>query len=74
MYVNFYSMVAWMIDAFGNKEQKARFMPALTSMEKLSSYCLTEPGMYAYKKGRRIIIIILYQVPDVTPMFLANHR
>ena len=33
-----------MIDRFGNDEQRQRFLPKLTSMEWLASYCLTEPG------------------------------
>ena len=33
-----------MIDTFGNDEQRQRFLPKLTSMEWLGSYCLTEPG------------------------------
>jgi alkylation response protein AidB-like acyl-CoA dehydrogenase len=33
-----------MIDRFGNEEQRQRFLPKLTSMEWLASYCLTEPG------------------------------
>ena len=37
-------MAAWMIDRFGNDEQRQRFLPKLTSMEWLASYCLTEPG------------------------------
>ncbi|XP_074929566.1 isobutyryl-CoA dehydrogenase, mitochondrial isoform X3 [Chelonoidis abingdonii] len=38
------SMCAWMIDTFGNEEQRRKFCPSLCSMEKLASYCLTEPG------------------------------
>lgn len=37
-------MVAWMIDSFGNDDQRTRFLPSLLSMDKLASYCLTEPG------------------------------
>lgn len=37
-------MCAWMIDTFGNEEQKTKWIPQLASMEKLASYCLTEPG------------------------------
>lgn len=38
------SMCAWMIDIFGNEEQRRKFCPSLCCMEKLASYCLTEPG------------------------------
>jgi isobutyryl-CoA dehydrogenase len=37
-------MCAWMIDSFGNQEQKHKYLPDLISMERLASYCLTEPG------------------------------
>ena len=37
-------MCAWMIDTFGNEEQKKTWIPSLASMEKMASYCLTEPG------------------------------
>lgn len=39
-----HSMCVWMIDTFGNAEQRERFCPDLCSMEKFASYCLTEPG------------------------------
>jgi alkylation response protein AidB-like acyl-CoA dehydrogenase len=37
-------MVVWMIDRFGDDRQRADWLPALTSMDALGSYCLTEPG------------------------------
>jgi alkylation response protein AidB-like acyl-CoA dehydrogenase len=43
-YLSIHNMVAWMIDAFGTDEQRARWLPDLTSMERFASYCLTEPG------------------------------
>ncbi|XP_060929017.1 isobutyryl-CoA dehydrogenase, mitochondrial [Limanda limanda] len=43
-YISIHNMCAWMIDTFGNNEQRERFCPDLCSMEKLASYCLTEPG------------------------------
>ncbi len=33
-----------MIDAFGADELRHRFLPRLTTMELIASYCLTEPG------------------------------
>jgi hypothetical protein len=33
-----------MIDAFGSEPQRRRFLPALTAMDMIASYCLTEPG------------------------------
>ena len=39
-------MCAWMIDHFGQEDQKEFWIPQLASMEKLASYCLTEPGIF----------------------------
>jgi alkylation response protein AidB-like acyl-CoA dehydrogenase len=43
-YISIHNMCAWMIDNFGSNEQRQRFLPPLVSMERLASYCLTEPG------------------------------
>ncbi|KAA8594065.1 hypothetical protein FQN60_004899 [Etheostoma spectabile] len=43
-YISIHNMCAWMIDTFGNTEQREKFCPQLCSMEKFASYCLTEPG------------------------------
>lgn len=43
-FLSIHNMVAWMIDRFGNPEQRARFLPRLMTMETVASYCLTEPG------------------------------
>jgi len=37
-------MAAWMIDRFGARDQRARFLPQLMTMAHFASYCLTEPG------------------------------
>jgi alkylation response protein AidB-like acyl-CoA dehydrogenase len=37
-------MVTWMIDAHGSDAIKERFINKLSTMEIMSSYCLTEPG------------------------------
>lgn len=43
-FLSIHNMVAWMIDRFGADEMRAQWLPALCSMEKIASYCLTEPG------------------------------
>jgi alkylation response protein AidB-like acyl-CoA dehydrogenase len=43
-YISIHNMVAAMIDRHGSPEQKAAHLPALTTMERFASYCLTEPG------------------------------
>ncbi len=42
-YMTIHNMASWMIDSFGNAEQRAKYLPRLTSMEWIASYCLTEP-------------------------------
>lgn len=43
-YISIHNMVAWMIDKYGNDEQRHQWLPKLCTMEHLASYCLTEPG------------------------------
>jgi alkylation response protein AidB-like acyl-CoA dehydrogenase len=43
-YVSIHNMCAWMIDGFGSDEQRHEFLPGLVGMERLASYCLSEPG------------------------------
>ncbi|MFM5907184.1 MAG: acyl-CoA dehydrogenase family protein [Novosphingobium sp.] len=43
-YISIHNMAAWMIDTFGGDDLKARYLPQLVGMEKIASYCLTEPG------------------------------
>lgn len=43
-FISIHNMAAWMIDCFGSDELKQRFLPDLLSMDKIASYCLTEPG------------------------------
>jgi alkylation response protein AidB-like acyl-CoA dehydrogenase len=42
-FISIHNMASWMIDRFGSEEQRQRFLPKLTTMEKIASYCLTEP-------------------------------
>jgi alkylation response protein AidB-like acyl-CoA dehydrogenase len=43
-FISIHNMASWMIDRFGSDEQRKRFLPRMTTMEKIASYCLTEPG------------------------------
>jgi alkylation response protein AidB-like acyl-CoA dehydrogenase len=43
-FISIHNMASWMIDRFGNEEQRKRLLPKLVTMEKIASYCLTEPG------------------------------
>ncbi|PKP70040.1 MAG: acyl-CoA dehydrogenase [Alphaproteobacteria bacterium HGW-Alphaproteobacteria-4] len=43
-FLTIHNMCGGMIDRFASPEVKARYLPALCSMEKIFSYCLTEPG------------------------------
>jgi alkylation response protein AidB-like acyl-CoA dehydrogenase len=43
-FLSIHNMCGGMIDRFGKPEDRARWLPGLCSMEKVFSYCLTEPG------------------------------
>lgn len=43
-YISIHNMVAWMVDSFGDEDLKARYLPDLVAMDKIGSYCLTEPS------------------------------
>ncbi|ARJ68621.1 acyl-CoA dehydrogenase family protein [Paracoccus contaminans] len=43
-FLSIHNMCGGMIDKFAAPQDKARWLPALCSMEKVFSYCLTEPG------------------------------
>ena len=64
-YITIHNMVTWMIDKFGNETQRSKWVPLMASMEKLGSYCLTEPGAgsdaaglstIARKEGNKFIL------------------
>src|SRR6202167_63722 len=44
-YMSIHNMTASLIDAFGTKEQRYKWLPKLCAMELWASYCLTEPGV-----------------------------
>jgi alkylation response protein AidB-like acyl-CoA dehydrogenase len=43
-FISIHNMAAWMIDRFGSAEVKDSYLPSLVTMEKMASYCLTEPS------------------------------
>lgn len=43
-YASIHNMVATMIDRFGDDTQRRRYLPRMSTMDSLGSYCLTEPG------------------------------
>jgi butyryl-CoA dehydrogenase len=43
-YLSIHNMVTSLVDRYASKELRAQWGPKLTSMEAISSYCLTEPG------------------------------
>jgi len=43
-FISIHNMAAWMIDRFGGADVKAKYLPALVTMDQIASYCLTEPG------------------------------
>jgi alkylation response protein AidB-like acyl-CoA dehydrogenase len=43
-YLSIHNMVTWMVATYGAPALREKFVPPLASMDKLASYCLTEPG------------------------------
>ncbi|MDB5475623.1 MAG: acyl-CoA dehydrogenase [Phenylobacterium sp.] len=43
-FISIHNMASWMIDRFAGDELRKAYLPRLTSMELIASYCLTEPG------------------------------
>lgn len=43
-FLSIHNMCAWVIDAYGSDAQRQKWLPQLTSMELIASYCLTEPA------------------------------
>lgn len=43
-FISIHNMASWMIDRFGSQELKDRYLPKLTTMNWIASYCLTEPS------------------------------
>ena len=43
-YLTIHNMASWMIDRFGSEDLRQKYLPRLTTMELIASYCLTEPG------------------------------
>ncbi len=43
-FISIHNMASWMIDRFGSQTVKDKYLPDLVTMERIASYCLTEPG------------------------------
>jgi alkylation response protein AidB-like acyl-CoA dehydrogenase len=43
-FISIHNMASWMIDRFGSQTVKDKYLPSLVTMDRLASYCLTEPG------------------------------
>src|SRR5512133_2193639 len=43
-FISIHNMASWMIDRFGSAEVKHKYIPAMIGMDKIGSYCLTEPS------------------------------
>ncbi|MEC4590401.1 MULTISPECIES: isobutyryl-CoA dehydrogenase [Nitrospirillum] len=43
-FLSIHNMAAWMIDRFGSDTIRAKYLPGLMTMDRVASYCLTEPG------------------------------
>ncbi|RZJ04380.1 MAG: acyl-CoA dehydrogenase [Brevundimonas sp.] len=52
-FISIHNMATWMIDKFGSDDLRGRYVADLTSMAKIASYCLTEPGSGSDAAGMR---------------------
>ncbi len=43
-FISIHNMASWMIDRFGAAAVKEKYLPSLVTMDRIASYCLTEPG------------------------------
>lgn len=43
-FISIHNMASWMIDRFGGQAVKEKYLPSMVTMERMGSYCLTEPG------------------------------
>ena len=43
-FISIHNMASWMIDRFGSAEVKQKYLPSMIGMERMGSYCLTEPS------------------------------
>ncbi len=43
-FISIHNMASWMIDTFGSQAVKDKYLPSLITMERIASYCLTEPS------------------------------
>jgi alkylation response protein AidB-like acyl-CoA dehydrogenase len=43
-FLSIHNMASWMVDRFGSEDLRRRYLPRMTSMALIASYCLTEPG------------------------------
>lgn len=43
-FISIHNMASWMIDRFGSATVKQKYLPSMVTMERMGSYCLTEPS------------------------------
>ncbi|HEX8938261.1 MAG TPA: acyl-CoA dehydrogenase family protein [Sphingomicrobium sp.] len=43
-FISIHNMASWMIDRFGSDAVKQKYLPSMITMERIGSYCLTEPA------------------------------
>ncbi|MEO1473419.1 MAG: acyl-CoA dehydrogenase family protein, partial [Pseudomonadota bacterium] len=43
-FISIHNMASWMIDRFGSEDLRDKYVPRMTDMSLIASYCLTEPG------------------------------
>ena len=73
-FISIHNMASWMIDRFGGEGVKEKYLPQLVTMEKLASYCLTEPGSGSDAAGLKTQAVLDgdHYVPNGTKQFISG--
>ncbi|MPM17029.1 Acyl-CoA dehydrogenase, short-chain specific [bioreactor metagenome] len=68
------SLCASLIDQFGNKDQKERYLPDLTTGKKLGAFGLTEPGAGTDAAGQQTVAVLDgdHYVLNGSKIFITN--
>lgn len=68
------SLCASLIDQFGNKDQKERYLPDLTTDKKLGAFGLTEPGAGTDAAGQQTVAVLDgdHYVLNGSKIFITN--
>ena len=74
-FISIHNMASWMIDRFGSQAVKDKYLPAMVTMARMGSYCLTEAGSGSQRSRRgRCAMATIMSSPAPSSSFLAAAR